>query len=94
MYLCNVGNVVILLNKAPYAQDFFQELSQKLPSGVLTVLTYSDNALEAASRHKEVNAVYNLDQFIEDFSWQEIFNLVTVFKNIWSNIGQSSQCKL
>jgi len=92
-----------LLNETVQAQAFYQELSKKLPGGLLSVIPYSVSAILTCSKHKELNGYYTktpLNQsnnFIyvpEDLNWEQITNLVTATKNVWSNIGQSSQCNL
>lgn len=101
--MVNLGNAVLLLNETAQAQAFYQELSKKLPGGLLSVIPYSDNAILTCSKHKELNGYYtntplNLsNNFIyvpEHLYWEQLTNLVTASKNVWSNVGQSSQCNL
>ncbi|CAG9766771.1 unnamed protein product [Ceutorhynchus assimilis] len=105
------GNAVILLTETPETQEFYQEVSKKLPSRLLTVLPYSLDAAKTASQNKELNGYFaaennaifatiplkesNIFSLVtKGREIEQIFNLVRVYKNVWSNIGQSSQCNL
>lgn len=90
-----LGNAVLLINETVQAQAFYQELSQKLPSGLLSVVPYSSDAALTAYKHKELNGYYTkLLLGNENLDWEQLTVLVTATKNVWSNIGQSSQCNL
>ncbi|KAH1005832.1 hypothetical protein HUJ04_006745 [Dendroctonus ponderosae] len=103
------GNATIVLNETSETQDFYSELSKKLPAGILTVLSYSIEAVRTASKHKELNVYFSQQNIVfgalplseskrfalvrNDLDWEQAFNYVRTFKNVWVNIGQSSQYK-
>jgi len=102
------GNAVILLNEPQETQAFYQDIAKKLPTGVLTVLPYSLDAVKTASQHKELNAYFSEESIVFGSlplcdskvfgvvlnQWEDVYGRVRTVKNIWSNIGQSSQCNL
>ncbi|CAH1155062.1 unnamed protein product [Phaedon cochleariae] len=103
----NSGNAVILSCQQGVHFNVLKKLSSLLPTGVLNVLPYNVDNAKAIARNKlvavhfgndqdsvfEFMSVYDSKVFMEvTDDMEDIYNKVTVLKNVWYDSGKSSNC--
>lgn len=99
------GNSLIVLTTGN-SEKVLKTLSSKLPTGILNLIPYDSSILKKLAANKKVDCYFGDDseqilrclpiqdsiKYVNIATSKNIFGKVTFVKNIWSDIGSSSNC--
>ncbi|KAL1491169.1 hypothetical protein ABEB36_011809 [Hypothenemus hampei] len=104
------GNTVILLYSSSAEKIFYEKLATKFPSGQVKILPFTFQIVCTLFYDKSIDGYYGSVSECDNFSLPSIYlcqtqetetltlrkciKLVTIRKNVWTNVGQSNECDL